>query len=145
MPVWNTERHNAAKDALRAELDGGKWISHAQAIGVMQSESGMIRTTCANILRELVKDWRLQQRGRYKPGGRYASDTREYRATSPESIDRGKDLAAGYDREIRSLRNKLENQNAIIRKAAAKCVALNEEIIELEKWRDLMLNPPEES
>lgn len=145
MPVWNTEKNNAAKDALRAVLDGGQWRSHADVIKAMASESGLAPRTSANVLRELVKDWRLQQKGSYKPGGRYASDTRAYRAPGPKCLDRGLDMAADIDKTLKSLRNKLDLQQDIVKAAATKIVELNESITDLEAMKALALGADEDT
>lgn len=138
MPVWDTERTRPVIEALRDELYGGEWHSHADLMRIMRTAGDLGSRTCANMLRELVRDWSLDIRGSYRPGGRSARDTRTYRAVSPEALQPKSEHLAAIDRDLRSLRKRREHQNARLAVAAAEVARLTEEIKELEEMRKIM-------
>lgn len=140
MPTWDTERYRPVKAELRAVLADCRWHPHRELIKAMLDAGDLAPRTCANLLRELAKDWGVEIRGAYRPGGRSPRDDREYRLVDQRAIEAAttREALAAIDRDIKRARNRLDNQNRILAEASAQAVALAKEIKELEEMREIM-------
>lgn len=143
MSTWDTPRTRPVKEALRDLLMDGRWHGHQEVIKRMLDAGDLNNRTCSNMLRELVKDWSLEARGSYRPGGQYASDNRAYRATTPEGLNPVRDTVASLDRDLKRARNRKEHLNKLLADTAAKVTELNEEITMLEEIRQAFLESDE--
>lgn len=146
MSTWDTERYRPVKAELRAILADRRWHGHGDLIKRMLAAGDLAPRTCSNLLRELVKDWKIEVRGAYLPGGPGGRDTREYRLVDERAVEarsRAESLAA-VDRDIRSWKRQREHWNGRLAEAAAQVARLTEAIKEMEEMREIIANDGED-
>lgn len=140
MPTWDTERYRPVKSELRAILSDRRWHPHQEVIKKLLAAGDLAPRTCTNLLRQLVKDWGVETRGAYRPGGPGGRDTRAYRLVDQRGVEAVtvRETLAAIDRDIRRARNSLDHQNKILAEASARVVALTEEINGMEEMRKIV-------
>jgi DNA-binding PadR family transcriptional regulator len=138
--TWDSERYRPVKAELRAVLADRRWHSHRELVEKMLAAGDLAPRTCSNLLRELVKDWKIETRGAYQPGGPGGRDTREYRLVDQQSVEAASvaEALAAIERDIKRARHRLDHQNKILAEASAMVVALTEAIKEMEEMREIM-------
>ena len=137
MPTWDTERYRPVKSELRVVLSDRRWHSHAELISKMLAAGDLAPRTCANLLRELARDWGVEVKGAYLPGGPGGKDTREYRLVDQRGIEAQTkvEALAALERDIRRLEHRRAHQNKILTDAAAEVASLTKEINEMNELR----------
>lgn len=140
MPTWDTERYRPVKSELRAILMDRRWHSHQEVIKKLLAAGDLAPRTCSNLLRELVKDWKIETKGAYRPGGPGGTDTRAYRLVDQGAVEAvtAAESVAAIDRDLRRLERRRRHQNDRLGEIVAGVARLTEEIEALKEMKRIM-------